>query len=164
MMRKILIMDEYEFSREFIAHELAANGYRIVKNANPAAIKEIIPEFGPDLILLDPDFQGENRWDIFLAIKIRNPEIPVIIFTGVTAYRRDPRLSLADGYVDKNADTNELRRTIEAVLERRKESNDNTDVRRNDDYRQDRKILSFDPAKSATAAPLLSQRRVKSDP
>jgi DNA-binding NtrC family response regulator len=131
MMRKILIVDEYEFSREFIAHELVVNGYRIVENTNPVSIKEIISEFGPDLILVDPDFQGENRWDVFFEIKIRNPEIPVIIFTGVTAYRRDPRMSLADGYVDKDADTNELRRTIEAVLEKRKESNENTDVRRN---------------------------------
>ena len=60
MMKKILIVDKYQFSREFIAHELAENGYMVAISANPASIKEMISEFGPDLILLDPDFQRED--------------------------------------------------------------------------------------------------------
>lgn len=119
-MKRILIVDKYHFSRDFLAEELAESGYVVATSAHPASIKEMLSGFDPDLVIMDLDFQGEDRWDIFLEIKTRNPEMPVIFFTGNTSYLRDPRMSLADGYVKKNIDITELQGKIEDFVDKRK--------------------------------------------
>jgi len=122
MVKRILIVDKYHFARDFLAAELAENGYVVATSAHPASIKEMISGFGPDLVIMDLDFQGEDRWDIFLEIKTQNPKLPVIIFTGNISYLRDPRVSLADGYVKKSIDISELHGKIEAFLDKSNEA------------------------------------------
>jgi hypothetical protein len=51
-------------------------------------------------------------------IKKQNPHLPVLIFTGFGG-NGDPRLSLADEYVLKNSDFNEVKKKVKDLLEKK---------------------------------------------
>ncbi len=114
-MAAILILDGYAYIRELLMQELAEDGHMVFSSGRPELIKEIIPAFSPELVIMDIFIKGEVRWDALVEIKKINPHLPVLIFSSFS-YDEDPRSSLASGYIIKNHVFDELKRNINKIL------------------------------------------------
>ena len=110
-MTRILVFDEYPSMREILAEELAADGSTVVLLGKTDLILKEISIFRPDLMVLDLFLRGKWRWDLFEEIKARNPDLPILIFSGCSP-RGDPHLLQTEGFVMKSSVFDELRENI----------------------------------------------------
>ncbi|QQG40520.1 MAG: response regulator [Candidatus Levyibacteriota bacterium] len=79
--KKILIVEDDQYTRDFYEELLAQEGYEIITAANGKEGQNIAMQQNPDLILLDiilPDVDGIT---IFQNLKAKNITIPVIFLT-----------------------------------------------------------------------------------
>ena len=105
---KIVIVDEYEKVRRFVADELTNLGHTVNDTGEPSEILGLMNEFPPDVVLLDLFLEKRHRWDLLHEIKKRVPAVPVVLFTGYEGYKHDPRVSEADGFVLKSSSLDSL--------------------------------------------------------
>ncbi|MDY6953812.1 MAG: response regulator [Thermodesulfobacteriota bacterium] len=111
-MARILIVDDQACIREFLSDELIAEGYRVDTAADVGAVPGHMQFSPPDLVILDLFLDGPDGLEILRQIKDQYPGLPVIIFTAYDTYRKDPRISAADGYVIKSMFLGELKEKI----------------------------------------------------
>jgi DNA-binding NtrC family response regulator len=116
-MAKILVIDAQPCIRELFLVELLDEGYLVETTGDAESIQERIRSFKPQLVLLDLYMNGQDRWDILLDIKERDPNLPVLIVTGLDRFRENPRSYLADGYCLKSMYLDELKRKITELLQ-----------------------------------------------
>ena len=114
-MAKILILDECLSTRNLLAEELAGEGNVILSTGEPELIPEEISAFNPDVAIFDLFIRGTYKWALLGRVKKRNPELPIIIYSGHYP-RRDPHLNRIAGFIRKSFDFRELKQWISAVL------------------------------------------------
>jgi two-component system, NtrC family, nitrogen regulation response regulator NtrX len=80
----ILIVDDERDIRDLVAGVLSDEGYDCRTAGNSTAALEMIDQRRPSLVLLDVWLHGSamDGLEVLDAIKIREPELPVIIFSG----------------------------------------------------------------------------------
>lgn len=110
-MSHILIVEDQACIRELLLEELIHVGYRVETAGDLETARAQVKFFTPDLVVLDLYLDGPEGFGLFKDIKRIDPCLPVIIFTAYDSYREDPRLSEAAGYVVKNPDLGELKKT-----------------------------------------------------
>jgi DNA-binding response OmpR family regulator len=116
-MAHILLVDDQQFTREFLFYELTQMGHDVSCVNNRDALFIFLEEHTPDLVLLDPNLNGFKGWDLLREIKLPGrPRMPTILFPSFEATLQDPRAGLADGYVIKNVDTQGLKEKMSEVL------------------------------------------------
>jgi DNA-binding response OmpR family regulator len=112
----ILLVDDHESIRSLCREELIEEGYEVAEARNGKEALERVEEKDPDLVVLGivmPEMDGMETLPRMLR-KRRN--IPVILYTGYTAYREDFMTWAADAYVMKSSDLGELKIKIEEML------------------------------------------------
>jgi DNA-binding response OmpR family regulator len=157
IMARILLLDDQRFLQEFILYELTQMGHRTSYVNDGDALFVSLEEHTPDLLLLDPNFNDFQGWDLLREIKrLGRPRMYILLFTSSGATLRDPRAVLADGYVIKNANTQVLGEKILEVLSAIKHSVSNH--HRWPDFNQ--QVPSSSPARSlgCPARPVLGTR------
>jgi two-component system nitrogen regulation response regulator NtrX len=84
MALEILIVDDERDIRELVAGVLSDEGYECRTAGDSAAALEAIDQRRPSLVLLDVWLHGSpmDGLEVLDAIKAREPELPVIIFSG----------------------------------------------------------------------------------
>jgi DNA-binding response OmpR family regulator len=123
IMARILLVDDQRFLQEFLLYELTQMGHEASCVDDVDALFVFQEEHAPDLLLLDPNFNDLQGWDLLREIKRPGrPRMPTILFTSFGATMRDPRAGLADGYVIKSANTQALGQKILEVLSSSKHS------------------------------------------
>jgi DNA-binding response OmpR family regulator len=116
-MAHILLVDDQHFTQEFLQYELTQMGHDVSCVNDGDALFIFLEEHTPDLVLIDPNLNGFKGWDLLQEIKRPGrPGMPTILFTSFEATLRDPRAVLADGYVVKNVDTQNLKEKMSEVL------------------------------------------------
>lgn len=116
MMAEILIVDDQQCIRELLSEELVCEGHRVAAVGDAESVGGHLRSSQPDLVLLDLYLDGPDGFGVLRNIKRQYPHLRVIIFTAYDSYVDDPRLSVADGYVIKSSDLNELKQRIADVL------------------------------------------------
>jgi DNA-binding response OmpR family regulator len=116
-MAHILLVDDQLFLLDFLMHELTQMGHEVSCVNDRDALYVFLEEHAPDLVLLDPNLNGFQGWELLREIKSpgRRP-IPTILFTSFKTTLQDPRTALAEGYVIKNVDTQDLKEKMGAIL------------------------------------------------
>jgi DNA-binding response OmpR family regulator len=115
-MEKILIIDGQKCIRQLFTEELSRERYRVTSVGDSSLATEGIDWPEIDLIILDLYLDGPEGFKVLEDIKLRNPELPVIIVTAYDGFIEDPRLQKADGYVVKSVDLIELKEKVRQVL------------------------------------------------
>jgi len=122
---KILVADDNindkfdEVSR--LPEMLKAAGYEVVTTADGAELYDLVPECKPDLVLLDIYFKNQpvNGFEICEAIRSNDPDIPIILITGVKTDTEYILLGFEKGandYVVRPRDNREIIARIRANL------------------------------------------------
>ena len=119
MTGKIIVVDDEEHICEMVADYLNGQGFSARAASGGAALDTLLPDFLPDLILLDVNMPHEDGLSVARRLRA-NGDIPVIMVTAADdVVDRIVGLEVgADDYVTKPFDLRELKARIRAVLRR----------------------------------------------
>lgn len=118
-MTKLLVVDDESSIRLLYAQELADEGYEVVTAGTAAEAAQKLEEESYDLVVLDVKLKNESGLDLLQKIVKERSDMPVILCTAFSCYKDDFSSWLADGYVVKSSDPQELKDEIKRVLARK---------------------------------------------
>jgi len=128
----VLVVDDEMSIREVLADGLESFGYQVVQAGNAADGFDVVKRGGIDLVLSDIEMPGENGLTLLRRIKDHDPDVDVIMVTGVVDFETAVgtiRKGASD-YVSKPFNLAEVRIVVERTLEKRRL------IRENRDYQQ----------------------------
>ncbi len=129
---RILVVDDDVAIREVLAEGLESFGFSISQAGNAHDAFEQVVRGGVDLVLSDIDMPKENGLALLRRIKAHDPEVDVIMVTGVVDFETAVgtiRQGASD-YVSKPFNLDEVRIVIDRTLDKRRL------IRENRDYQQ----------------------------
>ena len=91
-MGKILIFSEMFEIRELIAQDLADEGHMVVATGNPALIRTLVPDFNPDVTLLDLHPSKVSPWEVMELNRKKSLRVIVLPFTATANAEGNIRL------------------------------------------------------------------------
>lgn len=117
----IVVLDDDESLRRAVRRQLERRGHVVLEAASVAEAKTVLGDLDGALVLCDIDLPGESGLTLVQDVRNRQPEIAVVMVTGVD----DPEVASAAvergayGYVIKPFETNELVISVLNALRRR---------------------------------------------
>ena len=120
-MSRILVVDDEEIVRELTVQVLERAGYDVVAVESPERALELVDRESVDLVVSDVVMPKLSGVELLDEIRVRRPELPVILMTGGSPEpeRTTRALQLgANGIVYKPFSHAELRGAVEAALGR----------------------------------------------
>ncbi len=115
-MAKLLIVDDEANIRLLYAQELSDEGYEVVTASSALEAVEKLEGSSFDLVVLDIKLKNESGIELLQRIVKDRHGLPVILCTAFSCYKDDFSAWLADGYVVKSSDMQELKDEIKRVL------------------------------------------------
>jgi DNA-binding response OmpR family regulator len=123
IMAHVLLVDDQQFMQEYLVYELTQMGHEVSCVDDGDALFIFLEDRTPDLVLIDPNLNGFEGWDLLQEIKRPGRKwMPTILFTSFGATLRDPRVALAEGSVIKSVDFQGLEEKMSEVLAAAKRS------------------------------------------
>ena len=118
-MAKLLVVDDEANIRLLYAQELSDEGYQVVTAASALEAVEKLEAESFDLAVIDIKLKNESGIELLQRIVKERHTLPVILCTAFSCYKDDFSAWLADGYVVKSSDLQELKDEIARVLAKR---------------------------------------------
>jgi DNA-binding NtrC family response regulator len=118
-MARLLVVDDESSIRLLYSQELAEEGHQVVTAATAGEAVERLQENDFDLVVLDIKLKNESGIELLQKMVKERHEMPVILCTAFSFYKDDFSAWLADGYVVKSSDLQELKDEIKRVLEKK---------------------------------------------
>lgn len=115
-MAHLLIIDDEGDIRHLYAAELEDEGHSVVTCGNRADAMEQLRHQVFDLVILDIQLDQESGLDLLQQIAREQENIPVILCTAYSCYKEDFSSWLADAYVVKSSNLDELKNEVRRIL------------------------------------------------
>jgi len=113
---RLLVIDDEANIRLLYAQELGDEGYEVVTAATVSEAMTRLEEQTFDLVILDIKLKNESGLDLLQQIVKERQNLPVILCSAFSCYKDDFSAWLADGYVVKSSNIDELKLEIGKVL------------------------------------------------
>jgi len=126
---RVLVVDDEVSIREVLAEGLESFGCSVVQAGNAADGFAAVKRGGIDLVLSDIEMPGENGLALLRRIKEHDPDVDVIMVTGVVDFETAVgtiRQGASD-YVSKPFNLDEVRIVVDRTLEKRRLIRENRD-------------------------------------
>ncbi|GFO60859.1 two-component system response regulator [Geomonas silvestris] len=121
-MTQLLVVDDEANIRLLYAQELSDEGYQVVTAGSALEAVEKLQSNAFDLVVLDIKLKNESGIELLQRIVKERHNLPVILCTAFSCYKDDFSAWLADGYVVKSSDMQELKDEIKRVLAKRQKA------------------------------------------
>jgi DNA-binding NtrC family response regulator len=118
-MARLLVIDDEANIRLLYAQELTDEGYEVVTAANVSEALSRLDEQTFDLVVLDIKLKSESGLDLLQQIVKDRHNLPVILCSAFSCYKDDFSAWLADGYVVKSSNIEELKQEVDKVLSKK---------------------------------------------
>ena len=118
-MDRILIVDDDKNVRLVYNEVLSDVGYEVLEAENGKETFDILDHEPIDIVVLDIKLRSESGLDVLQKITKRFPKLPVILCSAYASYHDDYTSWLAESYVIKSTDPEELLKEIDKVLHKR---------------------------------------------
>jgi len=118
-MSKLLVVDDEANIRLLYSQEFSDEGYEVVTAATATEAVEQLQAQEIDLVILDIKLRNESGIDLLQRIVKERHDLPVILSSAFSFYKDDFSAWLADAYVVKSSDLQELKSEIKRVLEKK---------------------------------------------
>ena len=118
-MTRILVVDDEANIRLLYGQELADEGYEVVTAASAGEATEKLNETDFSLMVLDIKLKNESGLELLQQVVKDRQNMPVILCSAFSYYKEDFSAWLADSYVVKSSDLQELKDEIRRVLTKR---------------------------------------------
>jgi len=115
-MPKILVVDDEPGLRLLFSAELSDEGYEVVTAENCSEAAAVLASQQIDLVILDIQIKQESGLEMLQQIVKERSGLPVILCSAYNCYKDDFASWLADAYVVKSSDLNELKTEIRRLL------------------------------------------------
>jgi DNA-binding NtrC family response regulator len=115
-MSRILVVDDEDNIRLLYTQELMDEGYEVEAAATAMEAAEKLQAGAFDLVVLDIKLKNESGLDLLQKIVKERHEIPVILCSAFSCYKDDFSAWLADAYVVKSSNIDELKDEIKRLL------------------------------------------------
>ena len=119
-MAHILVVDDEGDIRHLYAAELEEDGHKVATAGNTADAIDRLRQAPFDLVILDIKLDQESGLDLLKRITRLHDDLPVILCSAFSSYKDDFSSWLADAYVVKSSNLDELKLEVRRVLRRRK--------------------------------------------
>lgn len=119
----ILIADDHDDNRELLFIVLSGAGYSVREARNGSECLAQALDQPPDLIVMDLSMPGLDGWAVFRELKAdqRTQAIPCMAVTAHAELERNEAIETGfSAYVSKPFSTDELLKTVAAVLAKQK--------------------------------------------
>ena len=117
---RILVVDDEASIRLLYSAELTDEGYAVDAAATIAEALEKLHSNRYDVTLLDIKLKNESGLDLLQQIVKERHDMVVILSSAFSCYKDDFSAWLADGYVVKSSDMQELKDEIKRLLEKKR--------------------------------------------
>ncbi|QXV65312.1 response regulator [Mucilaginibacter sp. 21P] len=123
MAKKILLIEDDRDIRDTVTYVLEGDGYEVIASDNSRILKSL-PDINPNLILLDnwltdwaSDASGQQ---ISKQLKSdpKTSHIPIIILSAVNNVKEIAEAGLADAYIKKPFDVDELLAMVKKYIDK----------------------------------------------
>jgi DNA-binding response OmpR family regulator len=118
-MARLLVIDDEGDIRHLYAAELEDEGHAVSTAGNSSEALHLLKSEEFDLVILDIQLDQESGLDLLQKIARERGQLPVILCTAFNSYRDDFSSWLADAYVVKSSDLQELKEQVNKILARR---------------------------------------------
>jgi len=115
---KILVIEDDEYSRDALAHLLAAEGYEAQSASDGESGLTKAHELHPDVVVLDLNLPGIDGKQVIQMLRGDGPlsDVPILIITGDEDRAAQSAVELgADGYLTKPVEFDDLIRAIDKL-------------------------------------------------
>lgn len=115
---KILVIEDDEYSRDALAHLLAAEGYEAQSASDGESGVEKAHELRPDVVVLDLNLPGIDGKQVIQMLRNDGPlrGVPILVVTGDEDRAAQSAVELgADGYLTKPVEFDDLIRAIDKL-------------------------------------------------
>jgi len=116
---RIIVCDDEPGLREMLEEYLTAQGYGVRTAADGAALRSLVPQFRPDLVVLDINMPGEDGLSLARWLRAQEHCAILMLTAAVNVTDRVVGLEMgADDYLPKPFDLSELRARVRSILRR----------------------------------------------
>jgi DNA-binding NtrC family response regulator len=115
-MANLLVIDDEGDIRHLYAAELEDEGHTVVTCGNSQEALERMRHQAFDLVVLDIQLDQESGLELLQKIAKEQEDIPVILCTAYSCYKDDFSSWLADAYVVKSSNLDELKQEVRRIL------------------------------------------------
>jgi DNA-binding response OmpR family regulator len=115
----VLVVDDEDSIRALYQAELEEEGYQVFCASDGDAALKILDGELIHVVVLDIKLRGESGLQVLQNIVRRHKETPVILSTAYGSYKDDFSSWLAEAYVVKSSNLNELKEQVAKILGRR---------------------------------------------
>ena len=115
-MTNLLVIDDEGDIRHLYAAELEDEGHTVVTCGSSQEAMEQLRHQAFDLVVLDIQLNQESGLELLQKITSEQENIPVILCTAYSCYKDDFSSWLADAYVVKSSDLDELKKEVRRIL------------------------------------------------
>jgi two-component system, response regulator, stage 0 sporulation protein F len=119
--KRILVVDDEEPIRILYQHELQEDGYEVLLAADALQALEIVDKEKLDLIVLDIKMPGMNGIEAMQKIVGKKKDLPIIINSAYPHFRDSFMTWVAEEYVVKSSNLQELKDKINQLLTKQPE-------------------------------------------
>jgi len=117
-MAKILVVDDEPGLRLLYSAELEDEGYQVMSAADCDAAASVLQNEQIDLVVLDIQIKQESGLEMLQKIVKEYKGLPVILCSAYNCYKDEFASWLADAYVVKSSNLDELKNEIKRLLKK----------------------------------------------
>lgn len=118
-MARLLVIDDEANIRLLYSQELGDEGHEVTTAGTVAEAITLLGSKTFDLVVLDIKLKNESGLDLLQQIVKEQHNLPVILCSAFSCYKDDFSAWLADGYVVKSSNIDDLKMEIEKVLDKK---------------------------------------------
>ncbi|MGH7799614.1 MAG: response regulator [Thermodesulfobacteriota bacterium] len=118
-MNKILVVDDEPNIRLVYREVLSDGGYEVLEAESAKETFEILNREPIDLVVLDIKLRSESGLDVLQRITNEFPNLPVVLCSAYVSFQNDYTSWLAESYVVKSSDPEELLLEVNKVLRKK---------------------------------------------
>ena len=113
----ILVVDDEEHILKLYEKEFSEDGYQVKTAKDAEEGIKIGQENQVDLVILDIKMEGKNGLEVLSDFRRINKNLPIILNSAYSTYKSDFQSWLADAYVVKSSNLEELKRKIRELVD-----------------------------------------------
>jgi len=113
----ILVVDDEEHILKLYEKEFSEDGYQVKTAKDAKEGIKIAQETQLDLVILDIKMEGKNGLEVLSDFRRINKNLPIILNSAYSTYKSDFQSWLADAYVVKSSNLEELKRKIRELVD-----------------------------------------------
>ena len=112
----ILVVDDEEHILKLYEKELSEEGYRVRTATRGEEALRMVEVESPDLVILDIKLQDQNGLKVLGGLRKLNKNTPIILNSAYSTYKSDFQSWLADAYMVKSSNLDELKKKIRELI------------------------------------------------